>query len=51
MDGGTNGIREKRGVEQNEESKINGVMTLLSSWPRAFMIDNIFISSFLICYV
>lgn len=51
IDGGRNEIREKAGVGQNEKSKSNGVMMLLSLWPKAFMIDNIFISSFLVCDV
>lgn len=32
-----------------KKRKMNGVMMLLSSWPEAHMIDNIFISSFLAC--
>lgn len=43
MDGEINGGRTA--------SKINGVMMLLSSRSKAFMTDNIFISSRLVCDV
>lgn len=44
-------LESKGGKNRIEKSKINGVMMLLSSWSKAFMIDNIFISSFLFCDV
>lgn len=41
---------KKRAAELNEKKKKNqdGVMILLPSWPKASMIDIIFISSFLV---
>lgn len=41
----------KEDGEEMEEQEMNGVMVLRPSWPKAFMIDDMLFSSYLLCYV
>lgn len=43
--------RGRRKIEEMEEQEMNGVMVLRPSWPKAFMIDDMLFSSYLLCYV